>query len=54
MGNFIGSDNFHFTEWDHLKVLEDGVLWMPARAKPRVHSELYDLTNDPEENKTKL
>ena len=24
---------------------------MPAWAKPRVHSELYDLTNDPEEAK---
>ena len=50
MGYSIRTNNHHYTEWVHLKVLEDSVSWKPLWNKPCDHSELYDLVNDPREN----
>ena len=55
MGYSIRTENYHYTEWIHIKMHDDEVSWEPEWNKAcnheELYSELYDLQQDPQENR---
>jgi len=55
MGYSIRTENYHYSEWVHIKMHDDKVSWEPEWDKTcnheELYSELYDLQKDPQENR---